>query len=75
MDAITAVHDGQVQMIDTSIIQVYQHVATAKGARSPFGSLPRWPHHEDSRARRWPGRVIKLQLTAGQKSDIETALN
>ena len=30
MDAITAAHDGKVQMIDTSIVRVHQHGATAK---------------------------------------------
>jgi transposase len=34
MDAITKVYDGDVQMIDTSIVRVHQHGATAKrGAR------------------------------------------
>lgn len=30
MDAITELHDGDVQMIDTSIVRVHQHGATAK---------------------------------------------
>lgn len=30
MDAITTGHDGKVQMIDTSIVRVHQHGATAK---------------------------------------------
>lgn len=30
MDAITKAHDGDVQMIDTSIVRVHQHGATAK---------------------------------------------
>ena len=30
MDAIVAAHDGRVQMIDTSIVRVHQHGATAK---------------------------------------------
>ena len=30
MDAITQAHDGQVQMIDTSIVRVHQHAAGAK---------------------------------------------
>jgi transposase len=30
MDAIVAVHDGDVQMIDSSIVRVHQHGATAK---------------------------------------------
>jgi transposase len=34
MDAITKAYDGDVQMIDTSIVRVHQHGATAKrGAR------------------------------------------
>ena len=30
MDAITQAHDGEVQMIDTSIVRVHQHAAGAK---------------------------------------------
>jgi hypothetical protein len=30
MDAIVAAHDGEVQMIDTSIVRVHQQGATAK---------------------------------------------
>jgi hypothetical protein len=30
MDAVTKAHDGKAQMIDTSIVRVHQHGATAK---------------------------------------------
>jgi len=51
MDAIVAAHDGQVQMIDSSIVRVHQHGAAAKRgieidvwvapeAASPPGSTP-----------------------------------
>ena len=53
MDAITRAHDRNVQMIDTSIVLVHQQGATAKrGSRSMFGSLPRWAHDQNPRARR-----------------------
>jgi transposase len=53
MDEITRLYDGDVQMIDTSIVRVHQHGATAKrGARSMPGSFPRRSHHENPCARR-----------------------
>ena len=51
MDVVTKAHDGNVRMIDTSIVRVHQQGATAKrGSRSMSGSLPRWAHD-----RRWQG--------------------
>lgn len=42
MDPVTKGHDGNAQMIDTSIVRVHQQGATAKrGARSLSRSLPR----------------------------------
>ncbi len=41
MDAITAAYDGQVQMIDTSIVRVHQHAAGAKkGVEFVIGGAP-----------------------------------
>ncbi len=75
MDAITAAHDGKVQMIDTSIVRVHQYGATAKRGgrdrcvgRSRGGLTTKIHALVDAQ-----GRPIKLSLTAGQKSDIEAA--
>lgn len=54
MDAIVKAHDGDVQMIDTSVARVHQQARRQKGgSRSMSGSLARrWPHNQDPRARR-----------------------
>ena len=53
MDVVTKAHDGNVRMIDTSIVRVHQQGATAKrGSRSMSGSLPRWAHDQNPCARR-----------------------
>ena len=53
MDALVKAHDGDVQMIDTSIVRVHQQGATAKGgSRSMSGSLPRRAHNQNPHARR-----------------------
>lgn len=63
MDAIVAAHDGEVQMIDTSIVRVHQQGATAKrGSRSMSGSFPRRAHHQNPRARRQEGAADQAQI-------------
>jgi hypothetical protein len=37
MDAITKAHDSRLQLIDTSIVRVHQHGATAKTGVVPEG--------------------------------------
>ena len=48
MDAIAAAHDGDVQMIDTSIVRVHQHGATAKRGIE----IVAWVAHEAASPRR-----------------------
>lgn len=53
MDAISAAHDSEIQMIDSTSIRAHQQAATAKrGARSLSRSQPRRAHDQDSRRRR-----------------------
>jgi len=42
MNEITKVHDGDVQMIDTSIVRVHQHGATAKTYGPPRRQAASW---------------------------------
>ena len=56
MDAITAAHDGAIQMIDSTSVRAHQQAATAKrGARSLSRSITRRAHDQDSRRRRRAG--------------------
>ena len=74
MDAVTAGHDGQVQMIDSSSVRVHQHAAnTKKRSRSLYGR---------SRGRRMTkihaltdanGLPLELVLTPGQAADRPSA--
>src|SRR5271166_3418272 len=74
MDAIVEAHDGEVQMIDTSIVRVHQQGATAKRGqdrclgRSRGGLTTKIHALVDKK-----GRPIKLKLTAGQASDVASA--
>lgn len=75
MEAIIKVHDGKVQMIDTSIARVHQQGATAKKGdrdhclgRSRGGLTTKIHALVDAK-----GMPIKLMLTAGQMSDIASA--
>jgi transposase len=75
MDAIVAAHDGQVQMIDSSIVRVHQHGAAAKRGgrdrcvgRSRGGLTTKIHALVDKK-----GRPIRLLLGAGQESDIARA--
>ncbi|WP_292051220.1 IS5 family transposase [Mesorhizobium sp.] len=76
MDGITKAHDGKVQMIDTSIVRVHQQDATVKGGqdhclgRSRGGLTTKIHALVDAQ-----GRPIKLMLTAGQMSDIASAVD
>ena len=75
MDAIIQVHEGDVQMIDSSIVRVHQQGATAKrGGRDRClgrsrGGLTIQIHAVVDKQ----GRPIKLKLTAGQDADITSA--
>ncbi|WP_287380356.1 IS5 family transposase [Mesorhizobium sp.] len=76
MDAITKAHDGKVQMIDTSIVRVHQQGATAKrGARSLPRSFPRRPHNQNPCSCRRARQADQAMLTAGQMSDIASAVD
>lgn len=56
MDAISAAHDGQIQMIDSTSIRAHQQAATAKrGSRSLSRSQPRRAYNQDPRRRRRAG--------------------
>lgn len=75
MDAITKAYDGDVQMIDTSVVRVHQQGATGKGgSRSLSRSLAGRAHHQKPCPRHAQGRPIQLKLTAGQASDIAAEL-
>ena len=48
MANITKAHDGEVQMIDTSVVRVHQQGATAKrGSKSLSWSIPRRAHNQN----------------------------
>jgi transposase len=48
MDAISATHDGNIQMIDSSSVRAHQQAATAKkGGRSLSRSITRRAHDQD----------------------------
>ena len=75
MDAITKAYDGNVQMIDTSVVRVHQQGATGKRGgrdrclgRSRGGLTTKIYALVDAQ-----GRPIQLKLTAGQASDIASA--
>jgi transposase len=77
LDTISNSHDGNVQMIDTSIVRVHQQGATARKGdqdhclgRSRGGLTTKIHALVDAK-----GRPIKLTLTAGQKSDIASAMD
>jgi hypothetical protein len=54
MDAITAAHDGDIQMIDSTSVRAHQQAATAKrGSRSLSRSFPRRTYDQNPRGRRW----------------------
>ena len=56
MDAITAAHDGGIQMIDSTSVRAHQQAATAKrGCRSLSRSITRRAHDQDPRRRRCAG--------------------
>src|SRR5215831_12702032 len=56
MDAITAAHHGDIQMIDSTSVRAHQQAATAKKGgrrrRSLSRSLPRRAHDQNPRGRR-----------------------
>jgi transposase len=69
MDAIAEAHDGDVQMIDISIVRSTSKVPRQKGgARSMSGSLPRRAHNEDSCSRRSPRTANQAQTDGGPRS-------
>ena len=64
MDAIVKAHDGDVQMIDSSIVRVHQHASGVKKEWSSLGrSKPGRAHDENPRARR-------RQRPAGPPADL-----
>ena len=75
MDAIVEAHDGEVQMIDTSIVRVHQQGATAKrGVKIDVWVVPEADFTTKIHALvDKNGRPIKLKLTAGQASDVASA--
>ena len=74
MDAITAAHDGDIQMIDSASVRAHQQSATAKGGadhclgRSRGGLTTKIHVVVDAR-----GLPIRLGLTAGQTHDGQIA--
>jgi transposase len=53
MDAISAAHDGAIQMIDSTSIRAHQQAATAKkGVQIIISVVPRGAHNQDPRRRR-----------------------
>jgi transposase len=56
MDALSAAHDGNIQMIDSTTVRAHQQAATAKrGCRSLSRSITRRAHDQDPRRRRCAG--------------------
>jgi transposase len=57
MDAVTAAHNGDIQMIDSTSVRAHQQAATAKkgGCRSLSRSITRRAHDEDPRRCRCAG--------------------
>jgi transposase len=75
MDAVTKAHDGDVQMIDSSMVRVHQHAAAVKKrghdrcmGRSRGGLTTKIHALVDKR-----GLPIKLTLTAGPAHDMLAA--
>lgn len=71
IDATVKAHDGDVQMIDTSVVRVQRR---HKGDRDRC--LGRWRGGLTTKIHALvdkKGRPLKLKLRAGQKSDIESA--
>ena len=70
MDAITAAHDGDIQMIDSTSVRAHQQAATAKRGIQIIGSIAHGvvsrPKSTQSSAQ---GLPIRLSLTAGQAHD------
>ena len=56
MDAVSEAYDGDIQMIDSSVVRVHQHAANVKKHRaSLYGPQPRRTDHQGSRAHRCSG--------------------
>lgn len=75
MNAKTIAHDGDVQMIDTSVVRVHQQRATGKGGgrdhclgRFRCGFTTEIHARVDAQ-----GRPIRPKLTAGLASDVASA--
>ena len=75
MEAVTAVDDADVQMIESSSVRVYQHAANTKErggdrcmGRSRGGLTTKIPALTDSH-----GSPLELVLTPGQAADCPTA--
>ena len=45
MDAVSETCDGDVQMIDSSVVRVYQHAANVKKRPSVIDEVPLLPRH------------------------------
>lgn len=71
LEAVSAAHNGDVVMIDSSCVRVHQRGATTKRGRqrSLQKTLPGFSDHQDPRRSGWDGRPIQLPLTAGQAGD------
>lgn len=74
IDAVTAAHDGKVQMIDSSSVRVHQHAANKKSGgdrcmgRSRGGLTTKIHALTDAQ-----GLPLELVLTPGQAADCPTA--
>ena len=67
MDAVTKAHDGQVQMIDSSIVRVHQHTSGIKRrAEIVAWTQSQRPYDQDPGARiDGHGRAIQILITSG----------
>ena len=75
LEAVSQAYEGDIQMIDSSSIRVYQHAANAQKRRPiPLhGSLARRPDHQGPRPGRRQRPAIGLKLTEGQAHDGRAA--
>lgn len=70
MDAVTTVHDGHVQMIDSSSVRVHQHAANSKKAvEIVVWAAPRRTDHENPRPhrRQWAAARIGSDARPGSR--------
>ena len=65
MDAIVKAHDGNVQMIDSSIVRVHQHASGVEKVEIVVWGEAAAASRRKSRARRCAGRPVQLLISPG----------